>query len=253
MALRQGQQVAGLASVPPTLVVSGLACGMILTACAAMMLARSRAVDELSRAYSMLTWMAATLLLAAAVVGWARAAGTPAVAPRLLLVAAVVAPVSARRVRAARTGLRVQTTFAILLAGSGLVGAWVFAQTGPPAITGSGHALAGLSSVAAAVAAGLGIRYGSSTIARTINLADEGAGPPGATYAMLSVVVGLSSISSLWTRGVVRLGAPAHAGLAAAFLAWSAVWLFPRVRRVGHTCFAAGAAIWLLRVALALV
>ena len=225
---------------------------MVLTAGAAMARVRSHTSEGLSRAPRMLTWLAAILLLAAAVVDWSRSTASPALAPRLFLVAAIVAPAARRRRQATRTGDSVLAAAAVVLAGSGLVGAWVSSLPGLSVPARAQQAVGGLGNLVAAVAAGLGIRCASRAIARAAEPALEDDGSPAAVYALLTAFTGLLTLPNLWTRGIFGSGTPAFAGIASAFLVWSAVWLFPRERRVGYASLVAGAALWLLWVALAL-
>jgi len=198
--------------------------------------------------------LAAILLLAAAIAAWSQSTASPATtAPRLFLVAAVVAPAARRRQQATRTGDTVLAAAAVVLAGSGLVGAWVPGLPGLPVPARGQQALGDLGAVVAAVAAGLGIRCALRAIARAAEPALEDDGSPAAVYALLTAFTGVLILSNIWTRGIFGSGTAAYAGIASAFLVWSAVWLFPRERRVGYASLVAGAALWLLWVALALI
>lgn len=238
--------------MPPAVVVAGLGCGLVVTAGAVMVRSQLRGADRVSQSTLLLTWLAAVLLLAAAAVERPWRPDSSSLASRLFLVAAIVAPLSAYCGRAQGVSARLRALSALALAGSGLAISWApdgFVRAPDPGLRAS---LAGLCAPALAVAAGFGIRAASRSVARAVG-AEAADTQPGALFGLLAAGVGLMVLSNLWWQGTLGLRHPAVAGGVSAMLAWSAVWILPRRRRVSHAGVSAGAALWLLWVALALI
>ena len=120
-----------------------------------------------------------------------------------------------------RRGLR---RFALLtsLAGAGLF--W----TPEPAAAGAGNSSLALVELGVLVCAGLGARALGQALSEMADLTPHLEWPFAAAYALLTLLVGGTTLSNLWQRGSVWDGTAGQSGLAGAWLAWSAAWWGPR-------------------------
>jgi hypothetical protein len=235
--------------VSATLILPGLACGVLLAAAGLALWDGFRQVPGLSRAVDVNAWLAGALLLLGALLAWQgdrslsmlvpspstllgvdsvegpALSGIEGPAPHLILMAALAAPpppTRTHRRRSAPWGATMRILPALALAGAGLFWIPEFIEIGAG---NSSPALVGLGVV---VCAGLGARALGEALSEIAGSTPHLERSFVAAYALLTLLVGGTVLVNLWQRGAVWDGTPRQSGLAGAWLAWSAAWLGPR-------------------------
>jgi hypothetical protein len=228
-----------------------------------------RQVPGLSRAVDSNAWLAGALLLIGTLLAWqgnrslsglvpspSALLGVDAVegpalsgiegpAPHLILMAALAAPPLPRthRRRSAPWSAALRILPALALVGVGLF--W----TPEPVGAGAGNSSLALVELGILVCAGLGARALGQALSEMAGSTPHLEWPFAAACALLTLLVGGTTLSNLWQRGSVWDGTAGQSGLAGAWLAWSAAWWGPRQPPRLHAGLTA--AVSLLLIALA--
>jgi hypothetical protein len=214
---------------------------------ATALLSRTRLGPEIAQAARPLFLISALLLIVATVLGWNRGGAVPSMASRLFLIAAAVLVPSGRRASQPPIHDALRAGAALILSGSGLAAAWAIHRA--PDVSGTDPTqmfLALIGAVAIPILAGLGLRHAVEASGRAFVRSEMASGLPLGLYGGLALAFCAVSLGSLWSLGALPWGSRSYAGLAAAFLAWSAVWLADRNIRLWYACLANCAALLLL-------
>jgi hypothetical protein len=246
--------------VPATLILPALACGVLLGAAGLALWDGFRPMPGLSRAVDSSAWLAGGLLSVGALLAWQgnRDLSGPAPGPSTLLgVDSVEGPVPHLVLLAALAALplpRIQRrgpapwseTLRILPA-LALAGASLFWTPEPAAGADSSSRV--LVVLGVVVCAGLGARALGQALSEMADPAPHIEWPLAATYAVLTLLMGSTALVNLWQRGLAWDGSAGQAGLAGAWLAWSAAWWGPRQPRRLRAGLVAAAALLLIALA----
>ena len=227
--------------MPIALILSGMACGALLTTAGLALWGSFRQVPRLTHAVSATRWLAGVLLLIGALfachqnghftklIAWQGNRGIPTPIARLILMAALAALPGIQRShhRRSHRGNLVSILPALVLVGVSLF--W------KPGLDGAGVETSSLPvmlmELAITTSAGLGAQALSQSLGEIISPPPHVEGPAlstSVTYALLTLLVSGVALVNLWQRGSVEGKTVYESGLAGAWLAWSAVWLIPR-------------------------
>lgn len=203
-------------------ILTGLACGILLVAAGFVLWDGFRPAPGLSHVAQVLGWLAGTLLLVGALLAWFASHHLSPSVPPLILMAAVAAPPRVQHRHGAHWDNALLILPALALAGAGL-----FWTTAPPE-PGAGGPMITLARLALAICGGFGARALGRVLSEMVTSLPHGAWPSAITYALLTLLVGSMVLANLWQRGSTWGGAAGESGLAAAWLAWSTAWVSPR-------------------------
>jgi hypothetical protein len=231
--------------VIPVTPIIGLSVGMLLTAFGLTLWNGFRQTTGLDRAAQVISWIAGGLLLIAFPLLWSEAHGHYTRALHLVLMAAVAAPSINRRHHFPSSGA-IRMLPALVLSGIGLtlvaenfqgthytdlltLPAWIsqeglFAQ--PPTVSLAEPSM--LLNMAFMFCDGLVARVLGEALGTLVHPVATPSRLFDALYMLLTLLVGTTTLTNLWQRGMVWEGSPAESGLLGAWLAWSAAWLSPR-------------------------
>lgn len=240
--------------MPPAVIASGLACGLLLAGSGAALWTRPRPVPGVSRAARAIGWLASVALVVAAALSWDHDPGLVSRATRLFLIAAVAAPTGHSRRSRPAAAILMSTVTTLVLVCAGLLIAWNPAGAGPITTCPAPTSLGAVASILATVlCAGFGLRANSEALGTLVDADEPAVGSASTAYGLLTLLVGGGALASLLSRGTVWAGTPAEAGLTSAFLAWSAVWLSRRQHPRTYALLVVVAALLLLFAAMASV
>lgn len=209
--------------MPVAAICTGLAWGMLFAAVGLARWDGSRPTPGLSRAVWVLGWLTGVLLLAGAMLAWWGGYHLSSPTLRLILMAALAAPLGIRHHHRSPWGNPVRTLPALILAGVALF------QIVEPA---AGNSNSPVTPVGLAVVfcGGLGAQALGEALSETIDSTSHVKWPSVATWALLTLLVSGTALVNLWQRGMIWKGAIGEGMLAGTWLAWSAAWLSPHER-----------------------
>ncbi|MEE8392058.1 MAG: hypothetical protein V3S14_14860 [Anaerolineae bacterium] len=208
--------------MPAPLILTGMACGALLTVIGLTLWGASRQVPRLSHAVRAIRWLAGVLLLIGTLFAFQ---STPIAYP--ILMAALAAPPGSRRRRPPHRSDVLLILPSLILAGASLF--WGSTSIGIKVETSSFSI--SLTELAIVICGGLGTRalgQSLSDVAAPPSHTKESTLPAAATCALLTLLMGSTALVNLWQRGAMWEGSVYEGRLAGAWLAWSATWLSPR-------------------------
>jgi len=228
--------------VSPPLIFTGIACGALLAAVGLALWGSPRQVPRLPHVMRAIRWLAGACLLIGTLLAWWGDLGIPPTAlsmdgssgaerqlSRLILMAALAAPPGILGGRHSHSHSRSHWSHialflpALVLAGIGLL--WAKA---PPSADVTSPPVTPVE-LTILLCAGLGVRALGHCLSELVDAAPQDRAPSlDAAYALLTIVMGSTSLANLCQRGLVWRGTVTESGLAGAWLAWSAAWLGPR-------------------------
>lgn len=238
--------------MPFSIPLTGLASGMLLAAAGLTVRDARRQLPGLSPGLSLLGWLAGAALLLAAVATVSQARGPLAPALRLAVMAAIAAPPDARPSQPARWRGVLRALPALVLSLLSL--ALLLGQFRPglgPAYDPSEGAVVGAIVLFLTVCGGLGARAAGEALPGFFEpeLVDRWA--PDVVFTGLTLLVGGAALARLLLRGALLVETASQAGLAGAWLAWTAAVWGPRPLPRLRAALTVIAALILLRVVLA--
>jgi len=222
--------------VPLGLLLTGLACGMLVTATGLALWGRFHQVPGLGQAVQAIRWVAGPALLVGAL--WARLSDrslSPMTSRLVLMAALATLPPARYWIKSPRP--RVQASVMLLLPPLILTGtALLLSQESSDA---SGLPPVPPAEIAVTICGGLGVRTLGEALDKLVARVPRAEAAAGSashtnqgsfvtTYALLTLVVGGVAMVSLWQRGTVGEGTDGENGLVGTWLAWSAAWVCPR-------------------------
>jgi len=211
-----------------SVVVTGLACGGLLTATGLVFWDSFQKRPGLSQALQAIRWLAGVLLLIGAVLAWR--AGDTLFPPtmRLALMAALVTLPEIRRRPPSSWGNLSFVLIALILAGASL--SWTSLQVPGAAGVESPTDSLPIASLrlAMAICGGLGTRALGEILSGIDSAPPTVEWPSIATHMLLTLLAAGMALTNVWRRGTIWIGATGAGGLTGAWLAWGAVRFGPR-------------------------
>jgi hypothetical protein len=222
--------------VPPGLLLTGLTCGMLLTAAGLALWGHFRQVPGLDQAVQVIRWVAGPALLVSALLARLSDRSLSPLTSRLILMAALATMPPIRR-RPGSPRPSVHTSVMLILSPLILTGTALLLSQESTDIPVSPPVP--LVEIAVTVCGGLGVRTLSEALDRLVTRASRAETVEGSaslttqrafatTYALLTLVMGGMATVSLWQRGTMQEGIDGGDGLVGTWLAWSAAWVCPR-------------------------
>ncbi|HEY68257.1 MAG TPA: hypothetical protein G4N97_08315 [Thermoflexia bacterium] len=208
--------------MPVTVVFTGLACGMLLTAVGLALWGGFRQVPRLSHAVQAIGWLAGVTLLIGVLLTWQENHNASIPAIRLMLMAALAALPNPHRRCASSWDSAIPILPALILAGVGLF--WSPESVG----TGLGHRPVAPMELAIVICGGIGARAMGEALSEIATLAPHVEWSFTAAYMLLTLLVGEMALVNLRQWGTLWGGASGESGMTGAWLIWSAAWLAPR-------------------------
>ena len=205
-----------------TVILTGLACGALLTGAVLALWDGLRPAPGFSRAVRVIRSGAATLIAIGAVLAWPGDQFISRRALHVLLMAAVATPPGFHR-----RGLSGWSHALLILPALALTATGVFWISTPVEADARSVSVT-LAELALAICGGLGARVLGIALSEAIMRSPPDVWTAKATYALLTLIVGGTALTNLWQRGTMWIGTAGESGLAGAWLAWSAARVGPR-------------------------
>lgn len=205
-----------------TVILTGLACGALLTGAVLALRHGLRPVPGFWRAMRVIRWGAATLIAVGAVLAWPGDQFISRRALHVLLMAAIATPPGFHRRGLSGWSHALLILPALALTGIGV--SWISA----PVEAGAHSVSVTLAELALAICGGLGARALGIALSEAIIRSPRDEWTAQATYALLTLIVGGTALTNLWQRGTMWIGTATESGLAGAWLAWTAARVGPR-------------------------
>lgn len=210
-----------MTEMPFAVVLTGLACGVLLAAAGLAVWGGFRQEIGVWRALRPLRWLAGFLLLGGILAGRLQSGVSTLDTRPLVLAAAAALPLRDRLDRTPWSNVPA------LLPGLVLAGAGLLEVTVPTVARAAGLLCAGAGLGCLVAACGV---VGAQALSEALAdlLTPDRPAMWRAPYVVLTLLVGGSVLVNLWQRGSLQAGAQGEAVLAAAWLMWGAAWLVPQ-------------------------